>query len=99
MDRDEFVAKFKSKLDEWNADIDQLEDRAKKAGAKVRAESGEALSELRDKRDSINTRLHELGQSLGEAWHDVREGLDEAGEDLRAAIVDARKRFSDDETE
>ena len=99
MDRDQFVARFKAKLDEWNEDIDQLEGRAQKAGAKLRQESRDRLNNVRQKHDAVNHGFRELRESIGEAWHDVREGLEEAGEDLRAAIADARNRFRHDETE
>lgn len=99
MDRDEFVTRFKAKLDEWNADIDELENRAQDMGTRAREESRELLSDIRGRRDAISRDFRGLGQSIGEAWHDVREGLDEAGKDLGAAIADARKRFRHDETE
>lgn len=93
MDRKTFIAGFKRKLDEWNADIDHLEERARGAGSRVRGESQEVVSGLRERREEIDEDLKELGRSLGDAWHDLREGLEEAGEDLRAAIADARRRF------
>lgn len=97
MDRDEFVSRFKAKLDEWNADIDELETRAERAGVKARGEAGKLLQGLRDKRDAVEQALKEVGQHVGEAWHDMREGIEEAGEDLRAGISDARNRFKQED--
>lgn len=94
--RDEFLAKFKAKLDEWNADIDELEAKAHKAGARLRGESERTVTQLQEKRDAVERDMKTLRGSLGDAWHDLREGLDEAGEDLRAAIADARRRFTRD---
>jgi len=99
VDRDEFVQKLKLKLDEWNADIEQLEGRAQRAGGRIREESGQLVARLRERRDHIEEDLRELRQSAGEAWHDLREGLEEAGEDLRAAIADARKHMKRREDE
>lgn len=94
--RDEFLARFKAKLDELNADIDELEAQAHQAGAKLRGESERTVIKLREKRDEVEQDMKTLGRSLGDAWHDLREGLDEAGEDLRAAIADAKQRFRQD---
>lgn len=96
-DRDDFIERFKRKLGEWNVEIDQLEERARKAGSDVRSQTTRLLGELRRKSDAIDNDLKELGRSMGEAWHDLGEGLDEAGEDLRAAITDAKNRFTHDE--
>ena len=93
MNRDEFVTKFKDKLDEWNADIDKLEARAQKAGTGLRDESKAMLKELREKRDDIDSKLADFGDSMEVALQDVVEGFREAGEDLGAAIADARNRF------
>ena len=93
MDRNEFVSKFKDKLDEWNADIDTLEARAGKAGENLRDEFKAAVNELRQKRDEIDDGLADFGDSMEEALADVMEGIREAGEDLGASIADAKNRF------
>ena len=93
MDRNEFVSKFKDKLDEWNADIDQLEARAGRASENLRDEFKAAVNDLRQKRDEIDDALADFGDSMQEALADVMEGIHEAGEDLGASIADARNRF------
>lgn len=97
MDRETFIAGFKRKLDDWNDDIDHIEERARQAGARLRGESAELVSELRGRRQEIDEDLKSLGRSLGDAWHDLREGLEEAGADLKAAIADAHRRFGQED--
>ena len=93
IDRDEFVKSFKLKLDEWSADIVDLEDRAARASATVREGSAHLVDELNEKRDEITQELKKLGQAVGDAWKDLREGLEEAGGSLHDGIVDAKNRF------
>lgn len=93
IDRDEFVRKFKLKLDEWSADIVELEDRAARASATVREGSANLLDELNEKRDEITHDLKRLGHAVGDAWKDLREGLEEAGGALHDGIIDAKNRF------
>lgn len=99
VDRDEFVARLKRKLDEWNADIEQLEIRMQKSSGKVREEYRQLLEGVREKRDHVDGNLRDLRRSMGDAWRDLREGLEEAGDDLRDAIADARQRLKRHEDE
>jgi uncharacterized coiled-coil DUF342 family protein len=99
MNRDEFVAKFKQKLDQWNADIGELEQNAGALRSKMDEAATNAMQELNEKRDDVEQGFQTLRRSVGDAWHDLSEGLSEAGEDLHAAIQDARDRFRDRDVE
>lgn len=93
--KDEYVAKLKSQLDEWSADIDVLEARARKVDAELRVKCDEQLVLLRAKRDEARIKLKEIQDSAGDAWQELRKGGDEAWASIKHALAEARKKFGD----
>ena len=91
--RDQYVGKLKTKLDEWNADIDRLQEKAAQAAAAARKEYDEQIGGLRDRRGDLEEKLRALAVTAGSAWEDMREGVDGAAEALGAAIRAAKARF------
>ncbi|CAG0991096.1 hypothetical protein MTYP_02288 [Methylophilaceae bacterium] len=93
--KDAYVEKLKAQLDEWSADIDVLEARAKKVDAELRVKCDEQLVVLRSKRDEAKVRLKEIQESAGDAWQELRKGGDEAWESIKHAFIEARKKFGE----
>lgn len=93
--KDEYVEKLKSQLDEWSADIDVLEARARKLDAELRVKCDEQIVLLRAKRDEARIKLKEIQDSAGDAWQELRKGGDEAWESIKRAMAEARKKFGD----
>lgn len=91
--RHDYIEKLKNKLDEWDADIDEMEASAQRAKADLKYELEDQIKSLRIKRDIASARLGELMDSGEEAWLDIKEGADEAWESLKAAIDKARSHF------
>jgi uncharacterized coiled-coil DUF342 family protein len=91
--KDEYLEKFKAQLDEWSADIDELETRARLADAELRDKIEEQLSALRTQRDSANAKFMEIHESAGDAWQELIKGGDEAWESIKSAVLEARKKF------
>lgn len=93
--RDAYLEKLKAQLDEWSADIDVLEARARKVDADLRVKLNEQLAILRSRRDDAKARLAEIQGSAGDAWQELRKGGDDAWESIRRAFAEARKKFDD----
>ena len=91
--RHEYIEKFKSKLDKWDADIDELQARAKLTKAELETEFVDQLASLRVKRDIAKLKLAEMMDASEEAWDDIKEGADEAWSSLKEAIDKARSHF------
>lgn len=91
--RDAFVNTMKAKIDEWNADIDKIEAKAKQAAASAQAEYQEMLTELRKRRDEANVKLRELQATNESAWSDMRVGFEKAWTDLAGAFQSAMQRY------
>lgn len=93
--KDAYIDKLKAQLDEWSADIDQLEAKARKADADLRIKYESQLITLRVKRDEARVKLAEIRASAGDAWQELKKGSDEALDAIKHAIAEARKKFGD----
>ncbi len=91
--RHEYIEKLKNKLDEWDADIDELEATALKTKADLKYELEDQIVSLKIKRDIARAKLLELMDSGEDAWQEIREGVDEAWTSLKLAIEKARSHF------
>jgi hypothetical protein len=91
--RHEYIEKFKDKLDEWDADIDELEAQAQKTKADLKFELEDQITSLKVKRDIAKLKLSEITDASEEAWEDVKTGAEEAWSDLKSAMEKARSHF------
>jgi hypothetical protein len=91
--RHEYIEKLKEKLDEWDADIDILEEKAQHARADLKFEYEDQLATLRRMRDDARLKLAELKDASEGAWEDLKQGADEAWESLKTSIEKALSHF------
>ncbi|MFD1511351.1 hypothetical protein [Lacimonas salitolerans] len=92
-DRDAYIRKAKAQIEQWNAEIDKLEARAREASADGEIAYRETLQDLRGKRDALEKRMEETRHSGDAAWKDLKAGMDAAWTNLSDAIENARARF------
>jgi hypothetical protein len=92
-DRHEYIDKLKEKLDEWDADIDDLEDRAQRVKADVKFELEDQITSLKLKRDIAKLKLSEIKDSSEEAWEDIKAGAEEAWAEVKDALEKAKSHF------
>jgi len=92
--QDNFIAKMKTRLDEWNAELHELEARAGSAEAYARDRYRHALEELREKRGAAEMKLEEIRHAGEETWEDVRDDAERTWTAFKAAL-DAFRDFSD----
>lgn len=93
MDRDSYVQRLKSKLDEWNAEIELIEAKAARLKTQKKLEYQEEIAALTRKRDEMQERLEEVSNGSEEAWLDLRQACDQAWDNLKQGLARARKRF------
>ncbi|MFZ0467979.1 MAG: hypothetical protein WAL92_03580 [Thiogranum sp.] len=92
--QDNFIAKMKSRLDEWNAELHELEARAERAEASARDKYRHALEELREKRWAAEMKLEEIRRAGEETWEDLSDDAERTWTAFKAAL-DAFRDFSD----
>jgi hypothetical protein len=91
--RDEYIAKLKAQLDEWNAEVGKWEAKAKGAQADARVEYEKQLEALRRQRDQAMEQMLQVQAAAGDAWLDLAHGADEAWRKTREAFAKARSHF------
>ena len=82
MNRDEYVQKLKSQIDQWNAQA-----------AKWEAGSAKQLEEFRRRRDAAMSELRRLQNASADAWQDMMRGADAAFKSMQEAFDKARTQF------
>ena len=92
-ERDEYLQKFKAKLDEWNADIDKLETKAQEAQANAQAQYHKQIEALREMRDDAQKRYNEMQNAAVGAWDAMVQGTEKAWQAWFDAFEDARSKF------
>ena len=91
--RDEYLQKFKAQLDEWNADIDNLEAKAREAQAEAQAQYHEQLESMREMRNDALKRYSEMQSATVEAWDTMVAGAEKTWQTWIDTFAEARSKF------
>jgi hypothetical protein len=91
--RDEYVAKLKSQLDQWNAEAGKWEAKAKGAQAGMKAEYERQLEQYHKRRDEALAHLRQVQSATGDAWSEMMRGADAAFKGMQEAFERARSKF------
>jgi GH25 family lysozyme M1 (1,4-beta-N-acetylmuramidase) len=91
--RDEYVAKLKKQLDDWNEDMARWEAKAKSAQAGMKERYKRELDVLNAQRELARYNLRLLEDASASAWTEMRKGADEAWDRMRAAAAAAGTYF------
>ncbi len=84
--REEYVARLKSDLDRWNAELALWEKDADAAKAKQ-------LEAFRARRDEALYQLRLLQGASGAAWQEFTAGADKAWDQMKDSMAKARVHF------
>lgn len=93
MARDEFVAKMKQQLDEFNRSLDELEKRGAEYNREARARYEERMNELKRKRDEMSRSLEDINKAGDKAWEDMKVGATAAWNSLQDGMKQALSKF------
>lgn len=94
--RDEYLAKLKSKLDEWDEDIDRLQAKAGDAQAEVRDQYHKQIERMREMRNDAMARYSEVQDAAADAWEAMAKSTEKVWKTWFAAFDDARAKFMGD---
>lgn len=93
INRDEYVQKLKTQLDQWNAEAKVWEAKAKEAQSHMKAEYEKQLAHLNSQRDQALYQMKLVQNASQDAWMDVMKGADQAWKDMQDAFNKARSHF------
>lgn len=91
--KEEFVRRAQTELDQLDKQMADLQAQATKANAKTRKQIDKSIAELEPRRKTAARKLDELKSSSGRAWVDLKNGVVAAINDLSAAYRRAASRF------
>ena len=78
IERKDYIARIKVKLDEWDDELEKLEQRAREASGSAMEHWERHKMELQELLIEMQERIDELRDSAGEAWGDIEGGIDKA---------------------
>ncbi len=93
MTRDEYVAKLKTQLDEWNTQAAVWETKAKDAQAGARAEFERQLALLKAQQENAAYQMRLLQNASADAWKDLSAGADAAWKQMSETFARAAGHF------
>ena len=93
INRDEYVQKLKTQIDNLNAEASRWEEKARKAQAGMKSEYERQLDNFRKKRDEAMVELRRLQGASADAWTQMMKGAETAFKNMQDAFENARKGF------
>jgi hypothetical protein len=93
INRDEYIQKLKSQIDQWNAEAAHWQDKAQKAQAGAKAEYERQLENFRRKSEEAMSELRRLQNASAEAFTELMRGADRAMQGMKEAFERARRNF------
>jgi DNA repair ATPase RecN len=91
--QDKYITRMKSQLDEWKAELQELESKAGNAQADVRDKYRQTIEELHEKRVAAEAKLEEIGRAGEESWEDLKDEAERIWTAFKAS-VDAFRDYS-----
>ena len=91
--RDEYIEQMTAQLKEWSRKIDELEFKARAARADARITYEKRIQDMKNKRESVITRLQEMKVAGNEAWESMTTGVEAAWVEFKHAFTEAKDRF------
>jgi lipid II:glycine glycyltransferase (peptidoglycan interpeptide bridge formation enzyme) len=94
VNREEYVAKLKAQLDQWNAEVSKWEAKSKEAQAGMGADADKQLEAYRQQRDQAMEQLRKVQNASGDAWKELMRGAEDAWSKVREAFARASSHFN-----
>jgi chromosome segregation ATPase len=75
--KDEYIAKFKAQLAEWETELEGLKSQAGSVADEAKATCGEHIEELRCKWEEGKAKLDEMTDAADDTWDEFKDEADE----------------------
>ncbi|HSO19308.1 MAG TPA: hypothetical protein VLT88_07625 [Desulfosarcina sp.] len=93
MKREEFVAKMKQQIDDFNQKLNELEQRGADYNQEAREGFNSRINELKQKRDEAVAKFEEVDKAGEKAWEDLKTGATTAWNALQESLKQARSHL------
>ncbi len=94
--REEFTTKMKTRLKEWGAELDKLEEKALTVKSELQGKYRQQIADLRKRREEIEKKLEEA-KAVGEStWDSVKGESERAWTALKDAYIAFKSHYRDE---
>lgn len=90
-EREEYVEKIRSTVDEWNQDIDLLDDKARNSGNEKMEKVSALIAQLDQKLAEGNETLMNIAGTTDDSWLDLKPAAEAIWENIRKLVDETRK--------
>jgi phage-related minor tail protein len=91
--KDEYMAQMQSQLKKWDAEIDALTAKANEFGADARDKYYDQLKIMRESRETVAKKMHEVTSASEAAWQEMQKGMESAWDAMKTAMEKATSSF------
>ncbi|MBA3980282.1 MAG: hypothetical protein C0462_06725 [Alcanivorax sp.] len=91
--RKEYIQRLHAKLDEWDRELDLLEDKARHARDDVQRKWAERRPELEQVLRDLEQRVRQAHESVEENWEDTRQKLEQGWQRLSQELKTVTERL------
>ena len=88
-EKDIYIEKLSNQLEQWKAEIFELEAKAESAGEEVKSHCEEALDALKDYYESTEASVENWIESADDTWDVLEEKAEQKMESARAVMKSA----------
>lgn len=93
--REEFTEGLKRKIDEWNEDLDKLEEKVRQADTKTKEKYNETISSLKQQVSDAKLKINDFEESSESAWEEIKDGAENSIKGIGQAFERAKSHFKD----
>jgi len=90
--KDEYLTQAQTQLDEWEADLARLREKASDASDDVREAVEQQIAELKAKWDEGASRRQEILDAADDKWDEIKDEAEKRWDDLKVGARDAIDR-------
>ena len=95
MEKEAYIKKLKTKMNEWSEEINELALRAGKEKKEKRFEYQELMDGLRAQREDLDRRITEMQKADESSWEERKSGVESSWKILKEKYVAAKSRFQE----
>ena len=95
-DRGRYASWMKSKLDEWDAEIKEIELNSQRLKSSVIDDHQDLIDKLQRQMTKGQEKMKEIAGATDDSWHKIKESADSFMTDFRTNLDSARKTYHDE---
>ncbi|MEL6946512.1 MAG: coiled coil domain-containing protein [Pseudomonadota bacterium] len=90
-----YIEKLQSRLNQWDAELENLKAQAAEAGADAKIEYERQIDELQSMQKQAQAKLDELRAASEDVWTDMKIGVESAIDDALRGMEKVSKSITD----